>query len=62
MARRSYRGLSQLPAYGLYNAHGELIATCRAANAEDARELFHRYVGKMPELLDGRRVKRIPEA
>lgn len=51
--RRSYRGLMGLPAYGLYDEAGALVATIRAATAFDARDLFRRHG------LKGARVKRI---
>lgn len=41
--RRSYSGLMRLPAYGLYSAQGELVATVRASSAEDARAIFRRH-------------------
>jgi hypothetical protein len=42
-ARRSYRGLIRLPAFGLYDEAGALVATIRAATATDARDLFRRH-------------------
>lgn len=51
--RRSYRGLSRLPAYGLYDTAGRLVATIRAASATDARDLFRRHG------LSGARVRRV---
>lgn len=38
--RQSYRGLSSLPARGLYR-DGKLIASVRAATNEDARYIFN---------------------
>lgn len=45
--RRSYRGLMRLPAWGLYDASNELVATVRAETAWDARDIFlaDRHVG-----------------
>ncbi len=52
-ARRSYRGLLALPAFGLFDAAGELVATIRAHDATEARDLFRQYGMK------GARVKRL---
>jgi hypothetical protein len=41
--RRSYRGLLRLPAFGLYDEHGKLVASVRAVTIEDARDVFRRY-------------------
>lgn len=54
-SRRSYRGLMALPAWGLYDAIGALVASCRAALATDARDLFKRHG------LQGARVRRITD-
>jgi hypothetical protein len=43
MNRRSYRGLSRLPAWGLYGITGTLVATIRAATKEDAARLFEQH-------------------
>jgi hypothetical protein len=32
-----------LPAWGVYDVAGKLVATIRATTAEDARALFHRH-------------------
>lgn len=42
MSRRSYSGLSKLPAWGLYVGE-RIIASVRAKTAEDAEEIFHRH-------------------
>lgn len=39
MSRRSYTGLLRLPAWLLYDGD-ELVASCRAATADDARVVF----------------------
>lgn len=39
--RRSYRGLSLMPAWLLYDGD-KVVASVRAVKAEDARELFKR--------------------
>jgi hypothetical protein len=46
-ARRSYRGLMALPAWGLYRGE-KLIASVRARDAYDARDIFrvHRLTGE----------------
>lgn len=59
MNRRSYRSLISSQSFGLFDGDSSLIATCRARNAEDARELFRRYVEKMPELAQGKKVKKL---
>lgn len=41
--RRLYRRLITLPAWGLYDADGTLVATIRAEDAYVARDLFHVY-------------------
>lgn len=56
-----YRKLTMKPAFGLYDHGGKLVATCRADDAEAARDLFRQYVEKMPELLDGELVRLIHE-
>lgn len=54
MNRRSYRGLLAQPAWGLYK-DGKLVATIRAKDAYEARDLFKQH------RLDGDRVKRITQ-
>jgi len=54
MNRRSYSGLMRLPAYGLYDRDGKLVATIRANSAEEARDIFKRA------FLNGDRVRRLP--
>jgi hypothetical protein len=51
--RRSYSKLSRLPAFGLYDEDGRLVATIRADSAADARDLFRRH------RLSGARVRRV---
>jgi hypothetical protein len=51
--RRSYSGLMSLPAWGLFDGIGALVATVRARTAFDARDLFREHG------LQGERVKRI---
>ena len=53
MNRRSYSGLMRLPAWGLFDADGALVASVRAARAIEARELFRR------QGLVGARVRRL---
>lgn len=43
MGRSSYRSLSRMPAWGLYDAQGRLIATVRARSAWEAREIFREH-------------------
>jgi hypothetical protein len=50
---RGYRKLAGLPAWGLYAADGKLVASVRAFDAMEARDLFKR-AGE-----SGERVKRI---
>lgn len=47
LGRSSYRGLSRLPAWGLYSPSGDLLATVRAVNAWEARDLFRRHAHKL---------------
>ena len=56
MTRHHYGALMHLPAWGLYNADGELVATIRAERAEVARDLFKAHGYEAP----GGRVKRVP--
>lgn len=46
--RRSYRNLMALPAWGLYDAAGQIVASVRAESAQAAREIFKRegHVGE----------------
>lgn len=43
MSRARYGRLLSMPAWGLYDDDGNLIATLRAENAEDAKTLFITY-------------------
>jgi hypothetical protein len=43
VSRRSYRGLMALPAWGLYEADGALVATIRAPGAPEAADLFEAH-------------------
>lgn len=52
--RHSYRKLMELPAWGLYGQDGLLVAAVRAADAQEARELFRRAH------YHGARVRRLP--
>jgi hypothetical protein len=53
--RDSYR--RGMPAWGVYDAAGKLVATIRAPSAEEARGLFHRHGIR----LSGR-VRRLPRS
>jgi hypothetical protein len=58
MNRRSYTYLTQLPAFGLFRASGELVATIRALSARQASDLFRR-AGYGRQAQPGDRVRRL---
>jgi hypothetical protein len=58
MNRRSYRQLAELPAFGLFRASGELVATIRALSARQASDLFRR-AGYGRQAQPGDRVRRL---
>jgi hypothetical protein len=58
MNRRSYRRLAELPAYGLFRASGELVASIRALSAAQARDLFRR-AGYGRQAQPGDRIRRL---
>ena len=43
MSRSRYGRLLRLPAWGLYDDDGKLLATVRARDAEDAKTVFVMY-------------------
>jgi hypothetical protein len=51
--RFSYSALSRLPVFGLYDWRGKLVATIRAADPYEARDLFRAHG------LEGERVRRL---
>jgi len=58
--RRSYQALSRMPAWGLYDDKGQLVATISAPDAHAARALFHKHNARNPDhLLQGSRVRRM---
>ena len=54
--RRSYRGLLAMPAWGLYDSYGMLVASVRAEDAVAARDIFRRSG------FSGFRVRRITDS
>lgn len=59
MDRGKYRRLLLYPAYGLFDGD-RLVATARAATAEQARQLFKEHNERHPDWqLEGDRVKRL---
>jgi hypothetical protein len=55
----SYRKKLALPAWGLYAKDGSLIATIRAPTSGRAKDVFHAYETKMPELRAGYVIRRV---